>query len=454
MNRSDTIIAPATPPGEGGVAIVRISGADALSALMSYFKTTTTSFPLKSHHLYHGFLTDQDGCMVDEVMAVYMAAPHTYTRDDVVEIQCHGSQQVVKSILRLYQAYGLRLAEPGEFTFRAYMNGRLDLSQAEAVAELIHAKTDSSRRLALTQMDGALSREIYSFAATLKRLLVLIEAWIDFPEEDLPPEDLAHITSSISQVRSKVNIITDSYNFGRVLTEGASLLLIGEPNAGKSSLMNALLGEDRAIVTAVPGTTRDILEEGLVIGGVPVRLIDTAGLCESVDQVELEGIRRAEKKLSQADLVLWVIDSSGSIATENHKIYNQCVGLPTFQVFTKQDVVADFIDPTSGMAKQYRVSSKTGEGLDVLRNGIADFLIGGEVSAAESILLTERRHHEVLLLCSEALSRVAKSQTAGTSLEFWAVDLREALHFLGQISGETTTEDVLGDIFSGFCIGK
>ncbi len=454
MNISDTIIAPATPPGEGGVAIVRISGADALSALMVYFKPSTTLSTLKSHHLYHGFLKDQEGCIIDEVMAVYMAAPRTYTCDDVVEIQCHGSQQVVKSILRLYQAYGLRLAEPGEFTFRAYMNGRLDLSQAEAVAELIHAKTDSSRRLALTQMDGALSREIYSFTTTLKQLLVLIEAWIDFPEEDLPSEDLARIATSISLIQSQIKIITDTYSFGRVLTEGASLLLIGAPNAGKSSLMNALLGEERAIVTAVPGTTRDILEEGLVVNGVPVRLIDTAGLCESVDQVELEGIRRAEQKLSQADLVLWVIDSSRTITSENNDIFNRCVDLPTFQVFTKQDIAVDSVNHICGNCAQYRVSSRTGEGLDALRNGIADFLIGGEKSAPESVMLTEQRHHEVLLLCSEALNRVEESQGAGTSLEFWAVDLREALYFLGQISGETTTEDVLGDIFSGFCIGK
>lgn len=454
MNTSDTIIAPATPPGEGGVAIVRISGAGALSALLSYFKPTASTFPLKSHHLYHGLLEDQDGCVIDEVMAVYMAAPRTYTCDDVVEIQCHGSQQVVKAILRLYQSSGLRLAEPGEFTFRAYMNGRLDLAQAEAVAGLIHSKTDRSRRLALNQMDGALSHEIYSFTATLKQLLVLIEAWIDFPEEDLPPEDLAHIVTTITRIRSEIETITDSYSFGRVLTEGASILLIGEPNAGKSSLMNALLGEDRAIVTAVPGTTRDILEEGLVVGGVPIRLIDTAGLCESIDEVELEGIRRAEKKMSEADLILWVIDSSGSAASEKYDISHRCANLPTFQVYTKQDISMTPPGYICGNGTQYLVSSKTGEGLAALRGGIADFLIGGRVSEVESVMLTEQRHHEALLDCSGALTRVTKSQESGASLEFWAVDLREALHFLGQISGETTTEDVLGDIFSGFCIGK
>ena len=452
MNSSDTIIAPATPPGEGGVAIVRISGVAALPALQKYFKPSAGSFPLQSHHLYHGLLYDPSGSVIDEVLAVYMAAPRTYTCDDVVEIQCHGSQQVVKAILSLYQGDGLRLAEPGEFTYRAYMNGRLDLSQAEAVAGLIHAKTDSSRRLALTQMDGALSREIYTFTASLKQLLVLVEAWIDFPEEDLPSEDLAHISASVSRINSKINEITKSYSFGRVLTEGASILLIGEPNAGKSSLMNALLGEERAIVTAVPGTTRDILEEGLVIDGVPVRLIDTAGLRESVDQVELEGIRRAEKKLSQADLVLWVIDSSCS-GGNSQTILNHCVDLPTFQVYTKKDLGSALNNTTCGNFRQYQVSVKTGDGLEGLRSGIAEFFMG-DVAGQEWVTLTEQRHYEALLLCVEALTRASNALLSGLSLEFVAADFREALHSLGQISGETTTEDVLADIFSGFCIGK
>ncbi len=454
MNNNDTIIAPATPPGEGGVAIVRISGAAALPALLSYFKPATATLPLKSHHLYYGTLEDQSGGLVDEVMAVYMAAPHSYTCDDVVEIQCHGSQQVVKSILKLYQVFGLRLAEPGEFTFRAYMNGRLDLSQAEAVASLIHAKTDSSRRLALNQIDGALSREICSFADRLKQVLVLLEAWIDFPEEQLPTEDLDHISHTITEIKLKIQIITASYSFGRVLSEGASLLLIGEPNAGKSSLMNALLGENRAIVTAVPGTTRDLLEEGLVIHGVPVRLIDTAGLCESDDPVELEGIRRAENKLAQADLILWVVDATDDLTIENNYIFKLCDGLPVVRVLTKVDIVGCSSAVSPGCIPQYKVSSKTAEGLDDLRLGIADFLTGGIQISSESVMLTEQRHYEVLLLCSAALARISDSLATDMSLEFLALDLREALYHLGQISGETTTDDILSGIFSGFCIGK
>ena len=454
MNTIDTIIAPATPPGEAGVAIIRISGADALSALMCYFKPSAATPSLATHHLYHGLLRDHSGCAIDEVMAVYMKAPHTYTRDDVVEIQCHGSRQVVRSILNLYQSYGLRLAEPGEFTFRAYMNGRLDLSQAEAVASLIHSKTDSSRRLALAQIDGALSRKIHSFTATLKQVLILIEAWIDFPEEDLPLEDIEKIYQSLNQVKEETLIITDSYGFGRVLTEGASILLIGQPNAGKSSLLNALLGEERAIVTAIPGTTRDLLEEGLVVNGVPVRLIDTAGLCESLDPVELEGIARAEKQLSQADLILWVIDSTQQPTDQDDYIHSRCSSLPTFQVLTKIDVDGEPNYCFPGKFPRYRVSSKTHEGLDGLRDGISTFLVGTEGSSTESVMLTEQRHHEALLRCLDSLERALDSLAADTSLEFLAFDLREALDSLGQISGETLNEDILAGIFSGFCIGK
>lgn len=454
MNRFDTIIAPATATGEAGIAIIRISGADALSALLRYFTPTGNHPELETHRLYHGFLTDRSDSIVDEVMAVYMAAPHTYTRDDVVEIQCHGGQQVVKSILSLYQAFGLRLAEPGEFTYRAYMSGRLDLSQAEAVSQLIHAKTDSSRKLALKQMDGALSREIYSFTADLREILVLTEAWIDFPEEDLPAENLTAFTSTLSHIKLKIATITDSYTCGRVLSEGASILLVGQPNVGKSSLMNALLGEERAIVTEVPGTTRDFLEEGITIDGVPVSLVDTAGLRVGKDIVEVEGIRRTEQKLVLADLVLLVVDSSRKPDNLDYSALDKCKDLPTFVVFTKIDKEVLFDANCFGALPTYRVSSKTGEGLDLLRSGLSSFLAADYLSSSESIMLTERRHYEVLLKCIEPIDRALFSSRDACSLDLLAFDVRETLYFLGQISGETTTEDVLDDVFSGFCIGK
>ena len=454
MNTTDTIIAPATAPGDGGIAIVRISGANSRSALLKYFSPSSKVEVLDSHRLYHGSLVDRQGCPLDEVMAVYMAAPHTYTRDDVVEIHCHGSQQVVKSILNLYQSDGIRLADPGEFTYRAYMNGRLDLSQAEAVSSLIHAKSDSSRRLALDQVGGMLSREIYSFTASLKQVLVLTEAWIDFPEEDLPVEDIGRISRVIEQLKSKISAITSSYGHGRVLLEGASILLVGQPNVGKSSLLNALLGEERAIVTSIAGTTRDLLEEGLTIGGVPVRLVDTAGLHESSDIVELEGIRRAEKKLTESDLVLFVVDSSKKLNESDFYVHSRCVDLPVFLILTKSDIATEIVDLSFCDFPAYRVSSKTGDGLELLRQAVSSFLAGDYLSSSESVMLTERRHYEALLFCLDGLERAATLLGDGSSLELLAFELREALHHLGQISGETTTESLLDDIFSGFCIGK
>ncbi len=454
MNTSDTIIAPATPPGDGGIAIIRISGPRAYPSLEMYFHPSGKPERLRSHHLYHGRLKDSQGHLVDEVMAVFMAAPHTYTRDDVVEIHCHGSQRVVAAVLNLYLAAGLRLAHPGEFTYRAFINGRLDLSQAEAISSLIGAKSDSAYRLALAQVEGELSRKIHVFTEQLRFALVLCEAWIDFPEEDIPEEDIQQISSVIASVSSQLKPLLGTYNRGRLLTEGAAILLVGPPNVGKSSLLNALLGEERAIVTDIPGTTRDLLEEGVTIGGVPVRLIDTAGLHDSSDLVEREGIRRAEKRLGEADLVLLLVDSTRELNDLDSYVQNQCEGRPVFVVMTKVDRSCVLYDNPYPDLPVYHVSSKSGVGLDGLRDGIATFLTGEYLPSSESVMLTEQRHYESLRGCGVCLERAADLLTGGESLEFLAFELREGLNALGQISGETTSEDVLDDIFSGFCIGK
>jgi len=454
MNTLDTIIAPATPPGDGGIAILRISGASALPALIKYFSPSGTVDKFESHRFYHGLLYDQAGELLDEVMAVYMAAPRTYTVEDVVEIHSHGSRQIVKSILDLYCSSGIRLAHPGEFTYRAYMNGRLDLSQAEAVAQLIHSKTASSHKLALAQVDGVLSREIYAFSVKLKHVLVLTEAWIDFPDEDLPSEDLGTINKIITDVRDRILIITDSYSSGRVLSEGASILLVGKPNVGKSSLLNALLGEDRAIVTSVPGTTRDILDEGMTIGGVPVRLIDTAGLRETIDAVEVEGIRRVKGKVALVDLILLVMDGSNAPDKLDYDIYDLCVDKPTILVANKDDIsITTFDNPFPGIP-YCKVSAKTGAGLSDLRFAIEEFLVGEYLPGSDSVLLSERRHYESLFLCIGSIDRALSLLKDALGLELLAFELREALYYLGQISGETTSESLLDDIFSGFCIGK
>ncbi|PLY04644.1 MAG: tRNA uridine-5-carboxymethylaminomethyl(34) synthesis GTPase MnmE [Desulfuromonas sp.] len=454
MNTKDTIIAPATAPGEGGIAIVRISGSLALSALKRHFHPTSGVVDLNSHRLYHGRFYADGGQPVDEVMAVYMAAPHSYTCDDVVEIHSHGSQQVVKTILNIYQNEGIRLAMPGEFTYRAFLNGRLDLSQAEAVARLISSHSDNSRKLALAQVDGGLSREISSFAAEVKHTLVYVEAWIDFPEEDLPTEDIAQLATAMRTVCQRIEALTQGYDSGRILTEGASILLVGQPNVGKSSLLNCLLGEDRAIVTNVPGTTRDLLEEGLSIDGIPVRLIDTAGLRESQDSIEREGIRRAEQKLSSADLVLFLVDGSREVDDQDMYVHDRCLGLPTILIRTKQDVGLFDQDLSFTSFPVCSVSARTGEGVESLKQMIAEHLGCDSAIGSETVMLTERRHFEALIFAQKALIAFIELLDRGETLDLLAVELRDTLYHLGQISGETTTESLLDDIFSGFCIGK
>ena len=453
MNTTDTIIAPATALG-GSIAIIRLSGPEALSALEKFFCPTSKCQPFSSHHFYHGHFVSIDGEIIDEVMALFMAAPRSYTAEDVVEIHCHGSHQVVKDILSLYQQAGLRLAEPGEFTYRAFINGRIDLSQAEGVASLIRSSSESARRISYAQAEGALGQAVFQFTDQLKNQLVFYEAWIDFPEENVPPVDLQRSCSAIVEIADQIDNLCNTYNHGKILLQGASILLVGQPNVGKSSLLNYLLGEDRAIVTATPGTTRDLLEEGLTIEGMPVRLIDTAGIRITTDPVECEGVKRAEDKLSQADLILILFDSTREIDEQDQYIIDQCTNRPHFYVWTKRDL-APFSDHNLvDSASTYRISTKTGEGIDSLRRGMVSFLLGHQPLANETVIISEQRHYEALYRVRTNLQNFISMSHADEPAELLSFELREALYWLGQISGETTTESLLDDIFSSFCIGK
>lgn len=453
MNTHDTIIAPATALG-GGIAIIRISGQDSLTSLSKFFNPSNSCKDICSHQLYHGHIVFSDGEVIDEVMVVYMAAPRSYTTEDVVEIHCHGSYQVVKKILELYQQAGLRLAEPGEFTYRAFINGRIDLSQAEGVASLIHSASESARTIAYAQADGALTRSIYSFTDQIKEQLVFFEAWIDFPEENIPPADFNRSRSIITQILADIDNLSDTYNQGKLLLQGASILLVGQPNVGKSSLMNYLLGEERAIVTDTPGTTRDLLEEGLTVLGMPVRLIDTAGIRAITDNVEKEGVKRAEHKLNQADLILVLLDSSKDLDDQDRYIVDRCGDLPHFYVWTKIDLGKTALHIDADTALNYYISTKSGEGIDSLRAGIVSYLLGDQLPENNSVILSEQRHYEALLKARTNLQSFLNLSEYHGSDELLAFELRESLYWLGQISGETTTESLLDDIFSGFCIGK
>lgn len=455
MNDRDTIIAPATPVGNSGIAIVRISGSASFSFLQRHFLAHSGASRFKSHQLYLGKLVDSAEDVVDEVMAVHMHAPRTYTCEDVVEIHCHGSRQVVKAILDLAIAHGIRLAKPGEFTYRAYLNGRLDLTQAEAVSRLIHSKSEYSRKAALQQLDGLLSRRIHSFSSQLKDVLVMLEAWIDFPEEDLPEENIEHIRQSTKLLLADMESLANSFRVGQRVHDGVTVVLVGLPNVGKSSLLNAFLEEERAIVSAIPGTTRDLIEQSVDMAGLTVRLVDTAGLREANDYVEREGVRRAQEKLKTADLVLLLMDSTERPCQEFLSLFQLCKPHPTVLVLTKSDLsVASQKAETSFFSGPiFSVSAKSGEGLDDLRQHIVESLYKDHIPDAEPTYLTERRHFEALV-CANSSVRIFLNNMNQTPVDLLAIDLRDALHHLAAITGEVTTNSILDDVFSQFCIGK
>jgi tRNA modification GTPase len=455
MLHFDTIAAPATPSGTGGIGIIRLSGPRAEAVLQGLFRPSRPPERLRSHQLYHGRIVDGQGLVIDEVLAVVMRAPHSYTREDVVEIHCHGGNVILRRILDELLEAGVRLANPGEFTQRAFLNGRLDLSEAEAVIDLIQSRSEGSRRVALEQLQGRLSRAIHGFQHQLADLLALVETYVDFPEEDIPLPQIASLGAQSAQVRQQMALLLQDFENGRILREGLSVLILGCPNVGKSSLLNALLGEARAIVTPLPGTTRDTIEEPLSLGGIPLRLVDTAGVRETSDLIEAEGVRRAREKIAGADLILFVIDGSRGLTADDRFALELCAGQRLLVTVNKCDLGAQVLDPALSAWSRVDISAHTGQGLETLRQAIIGFFraeAGRE--GADTPLLSDRRHREALVLARQALERFEAAVTQGQSAEFLAFELREALQGLGQITGETTPDDILQRIFSRFCIGK
>lgn len=457
MTTTDTIVAAATPPGEGGIGIVRLSGPQAVASLEGAFRSKSiTPAEMESHRLYLGRLFNSRDELLDEVMAVVMRAPRSYTGEDVVEIHCHGGVQVLRNILDLFLDKGVKMAEPGEFTRRAFMHGRLDLAQAEAVSEVIRARSERASRVAVAQLDGSLSREIYRFSGQIKESLALLEAHIDFPDDEVGELDLATLLDPLHRVAEQMRALAGSFDLGRALREGISVLILGRPNVGKSSLMNAILGEARAIVTEVAGTTRDTLEEQLVLAGYPVRLIDAAGVRDTDDPVELEGVRRARDKASSADLVLLVIDGSVPLSDEDLLARDLCCPDKTLVVINKSDQAQQCdMSGLAGFEHRVAVSAKYNQGLAELGEAIVAHLAeDASLADNEGVVVTERRHRDALLKAIQALDRVLASAAEGAPHECLAMDLREALGSLGRITGETTPDEILEQIFSRFCIGK
>ena len=452
----DTIAAVGTPAGNGGIGIIRVSGDLAFAICKTLFRSVSDG-GLISHRFYFGnILDDQSGETVDEAMAVLMRSPRSYTREDVLELHCHGGMLVVERVLALVLRSGARLAEPGEFTRRAFLNGRIDLVQAEAVMDIIGAQTDAALRLAQRQRGGALSQRIISVRERILDALALIEAYIDFPEDDLGKTDIETINSAISDSRYRIGELIAGFDEGRVLREGIAVLIIGKPNAGKSSLLNRLLNENRAIVTHLPGTTRDIIEETINLGGLPVRLLDTAGIRHTEDVIEQEGINRALDKISQADLVLLILDSSRTFDKEDRLIFDALDGRTVIGVLNKCDLPRMLDLPTEfHCLNQLQISANSGYGIETLKEKIRSvFLNKGFIDNREFIAISRVRHRDALTSADIALQRFIDGFAVDMDLELLALDLREALTAIGAVTGQVTNDEVLDRIFSSFCIGK
>ena len=446
----DTIAAQATAAGEGGVAIVRVSGADCRRIISRVFRAKNGK-PLENRMLTYGYVME-DGGVADEAMAVLMRAPHSYTREDVAEIHCHGSQALVGKILRLLMAAGARMAEPGEFTYRAFLNGRIDLAQAEGVMRMIRAGSERAMRSAVRQMEGGVSAFVRTAREEITSLLAAMAAAIDFPDEVEETQTAREVTAACKAIAAKLAAACDT-RAGRIEDEGLRVVLCGRPNAGKSSLLNALLGGERAIVTDIPGTTRDTLTEAVQIGGVRVLLTDTAGLRETGDAVERIGVERAKKALAEADVRALVLDSASPLTEEDKAAL---LGLaPQMIVLSKGDLAqrltAADVRAAFGDVPMVTVCATRGEGMEALRDALTAFV---PADGAESSALSQARHVEAAGRARAALCDAVTAIEDGMPLDVAAVDLSAALDALGEITGETMSERVIDEVFAKFCVGK
>lgn len=451
----DTIAAVSTPPGNGGIGIVRVSGDKAAAIGDAVFKPVHDGGFL-SHRFYFGLICDpESGETVDEAMSVLMRSPRSYTCEDVLELHCHGGWLVVERVLALVLRCGARLADPGEFTRRAFLNGRIDLVQAESVMDIIDSKTEAALQLAQKQREGSLSRQIEEVRLHLLNALALVEAYIDFPEDDLGETDLGRIQAHVGRAFQQISRLLDGYDEGRILREGISVLIIGKPNVGKSSLLNCLLNENRAIVTHIPGTTRDIIEETVNFDGLAVRLLDTAGIRHTDDLVEQEGINRAMDKIPQADLVLFVLDASRPFSIEDQLILDALSGRNGMAVINKSDLPCLLTLPQDdALQLQIRISANSGVGIEDLKRSVKRcFLHGNHLDSRQFVAISRARHRDALLSAEESLKRFSAFMS-DHSLELLAIDLRDALEAVGSVTGQTTADDVLDLVFSSFCIGK
>lgn len=457
----DTIAAIATAYGEGGIGIVRLSGEESKPILDRIFVPKSREYKesIVNKRLYYGHIIDPaDNQTVDEVLAVCMKGPETYTAEDVVEIYCHGSVVALRKTLALALRSGARLAEPGEFTKRAFLNGRLDLSQAEAVIDIVRAKTDKTFDVAMSQMEGALSSQVKDIRSLLMNLLVDITVNLDYPDEDIEIMTYEKLTDSTLQISDMIDTLLSTAGAGKIIRDGLNVAIIGKPNVGKSSLMNALLRESRAIVTDIPGTTRDTIEEVISIKDIPVKLTDTAGIRETEDQIERIGIEKSKESFNRADLILFIVDGSSSLTGEDRKIMSRLGERNVIILVNKTDLgiqaEEEELAITLPHAKMIRTAIGKNIGVEELEQQIVSMVYGGQVRQEESILVTNVRHMELLERAKSAINDALTMSQNTEALDFIEVDVRRCWELLGEIIGEAVTEDIIDQVFARFCLGK
>src|SRR5690554_1822399 len=461
MQHNNTIVALATPAGAGAIAVIRLSGPQAITIASKLFHSVSKKEPVnqKTHTVHLGHIKDGNR-IIDEVLATVFKNPNSYTGEDVVEISCHGSNFIQQEIIQLCLQNGCRMAEPGEFTLRAFLHGKMDLSQAEAVADLIASESAASHQLAMQQMRGGFSSEIQKLREELLNFASLIELELDFAEEDVEFADREEFQKLLLRITEVLKRLIDSFAIGNVLKNGIPVAIVGEPNVGKSTLLNALLNEERAIVSDIAGTTRDTIEDELVIDGIGFRFIDTAGIRETKDVVESIGIQKTFEKIDQAQLVLFLVENSRAkdiegLKREIEEIKNKYPQKALLVIMNKMDLLSEneISDLTSAISNLILISAKNKEGIDALKNQLMRLVNTGALRNNETIV-TNTRHYDSLLKALEEIQKVQYGLDMGISADLMAIDIRQALYYFGEITGQVTNDELLGNIFANFCIGK
>lgn len=459
LYNEDTIAAISTPHGNGGIGIIRISGEKAFEIASRIFIGKRKFNEIKTHTINYGKIVNlKNEEILDEVLLSKMSKPNTFTREDVIEINCHGGTVVLKNILELVLKEGARLAEPGEFTKRAFLNGRIDLSQAEAVIDLINAKTNESSKAAVNQLEGKLSVKLKEARSKLIELIAHIEVTVDYPEHDIEEITGQKIYSEIKDIKDKLIKIIEGFEKGRIIREGINAVIVGRPNVGKSSLLNELTGKNRAIVTDIPGTTRDIIEDYINLNGIPVRIIDTAGIRETEDLVEKMGVEKAHKEALSADLIIMMIDADQGINKEDMEILDKVKDKKVIIILNKIDLVSEeeilSLEDKLSDKKLIRMSLKEDLGTLELGNAVVELFVKGEVSLNSEILITNIRHKNLIDKAIESIDFAIAAHENGMPLDMITIDIVNSAQYLGEITGESVSEDVMHEIFSRFCLGK